>query len=414
MQLTPLVRVSTKDQEHDSQWVSIKRFADHGQHTLAEAVAVKASAFKSKSALGPAVDKLLAGKPEGVVVAHLDRATRGGILAGGGELVRKFRDARVPLFVADMGQEIAMVDDIVLAMMIDSANRESRTKSERQSDNLGKAAECAGWSGRALFGYSIEVLATHNRKLTVKESEAEQIREAFELAAKGWSIPDIANVLGWAVPTTGWRLHHEAYWTGETVFESKRDGLSWTHEHPRIVQGERVKLAHANLALRRKHEGPHGPVGTDGFEGVLHCGRCDARMYLRTPKRNGKPIGTYYTCRAGHTSKQTATDAAVNAAVSAYAVAQMVPAVGPEAAELVAASAELTELGRDLAHADIARVIELQGIVKRLEDAGAGKVAPRPTGAVYASLWASGDHMQRRGVLAELHVTALSGVVRIS
>jgi DNA invertase Pin-like site-specific DNA recombinase len=414
MKLTPLVRVSTKEQEHDSQWVSIKRFADHGGHTLTTAVPVKASAFKSKSALGPAIDKLLAGKPEAVIVAHLDRATRGGIFAGGGDLVRKFRDARVPLFVADYGQDIASIDDLVLAAMIDASNRESRMKSQRTSDNHKLSADNGSWSGKALFGYSIEVLTKHNRKLVIKDSEASQVREAFALAGKGWSIPVIANALGWPVPSTGWRLHHSAYWTGETTFTSKRDGLSWVHAHPAIVTPGEAATAHANLALRRKHEGPQASAGTKNFEGVLHCGKCDSRMYLRTPKRNGKPIGTYYTCRAGHTSKQSVTESAVNAAVSGYAVAQMAPAVGPEAAELAAARAELAELGRDLANADITRVIELQGTVKRLESKGAGESAPRPTGAVYAALWVSGDAAQRRAVLAELHVTALSGVVRIS
>lgn len=172
------------------------------------------------------------------------------------------------------------------------ARYESELKAERIRRKMVELAE-AGKSngGPRSFGYEPD----HN---TIREHEAALVREAARRALAGESLRAIAaswNERG--IPTVraadGWtyqamrRMLLSPRLTGLRAHKGEVVGPAvW----PAIIDRETHERLKARLASRKG--GPTNRVRTRLLTGLIHCGRCDARLYAK----NGNDGVRLYRC----------------------------------------------------------------------------------------------------------------------
>lgn len=429
MELWSVVRVSSAGQDTEGQIPANQRWADANGRTITKTVPIKASAFKPGSALDKHIDAIIAAKPDGVVLRRVDRLSRRGIERGLATL-RRFREADVKLFLADMG-DAAEVNEMALSGMLYGAYVESKAKSDRTFDNHMVIAGRGAWMSTPPFGYHVANSGTLNARLAVCEAEARIVREIFRRCKRGDSIRDIeawSASLNYVRPTPKgeqpsrpWRacnaqvvkiLNREAYATGETELSSTprdRDGnpvesqrLTWVHKHPAIVDRELYDAATAAKNSRRNRADYSRDNTLVALESAMLCSKCSGsvKLYLATQRKQGR---TYerYQCRKGHGMQRAKAENLVGEMMHGHIEVSGVNVTSdredPREAELTAMRAELSRANA-ATDEGFNRIVELRHQIGALE-AGAhdsGQREPQHQIYVDATHYATASWAERR------------------
>lgn len=235
------------------------------------------------------------------------------------------------------------------------ARQELEKKSERQRDGARNDADKGRfYAPRRAFGY--------NTDGTVRECEAAVVRDAFERAARGESLPAIAEVMNVVGLTTvrgnawqrsgvramllnpryaGWRVYHPGQ-----PDEVRRKG-AW----PAIIgeeDWERVEALLTNPDRRTTGDHPGGTARRWLGSGLYVCGTCAAPVKIAGRDRVQSRA---YNCPAWHVSRAAGkVDLIVTTAIEGWLAAghadELLAANNPE---LAGAQAEAKRLEGELA-----------------------------------------------------------------
>lgn len=143
------------------------------------------------------------------------------------------------------------------------------------------------------------------------EAVAPMVR-AFELAAEGIALPEIAESIGMPVPSLAWRLKNPIYAGGaawnRTRHVQSASGRMWGKPRPReewivvwdaapaAVSRELWEAAQVAISSRAKRRGGRHLKGP--LSGILVCGACGARLRVTTGFKAREGWVDCYGCRA--------------------------------------------------------------------------------------------------------------------
>lgn len=320
-------------QRHEGWVVSPERYDDGG--------------FSGGSIERPALQRLLAdvaaNRVDCVVVYKVDRLSRS--LLDFARLMDQFDRSKVS-FVAVTQQfnSATSMGRLVLNVLLSFAQFEREIIGERTRDKMAAMRRKGKWSGGLPpLGYDRD----SNSKLVVNPTEAERVRQIFDLYLEHGSLLPVVKV----VEARGWTNKRT-----ETRRGTTRGGQAITRTtlHRMLTNEVYVgKIRYRNELHHGEHEGivdpgvfrevglrlhRHGRTGGSEdrtpsnhlLQGVLRCTACDASMSPTHTKKGSRRYG-YYVC--------------TNAAKRGYDVcpAKSVPAGGIERAVLE----RLRDIGRD-------------------------------------------------------------------
>jgi site-specific DNA recombinase len=263
----------------------------------------------------PGLQRLLAdirdGKIDRVVVHRLDRLSRR--IAHCTTLLQELKDRHMALAIVTQPElDFGARQTLILNLMASFAEFEQEMIRDRLTESRA-AMKRRGLrvAGAVPYGYTTE---TRTKQLTVDRREALRVRRMFEMAAKGKTPTEIAEVAN----RRGWRTKE---WVSKR--KNKRGGSLWTPRqilatlanpvyigqirdgtrtrpgsHKAIVSEELFRQAIAIIQSRRSR--PPGPKRAKmiwPLRGRLNCGQC-GRLMSPSQGRHGSIIYRYYRCRS--------------------------------------------------------------------------------------------------------------------
>lgn len=414
MDLWSIARVSSSGQDVEGQVPANQRWADANGHNVTRLVELKASAYKP-SKLTKLIEEVQGAKPDGIILRRADRLSRQGI-EHGLTMVSRLRQARVKVFLSDMGIDITQADKLTLAALFHVAWQESKTKGDRTLDNHAVIASRGAWMGLPAYGYEVHNSKTLNAYLAVCEEEAGIARELFRRCAEGASLRELTAWLNhtaktrrgkqWDTSTVRKMLRHKPYATGSTALTSTpkdEDGnpiesrrLEWDHEHPVIVSRELFDAAQASLSSRRNRDCYARDDTLEALEGAIVCSRCGGRLYLATQHKNGHAY-VRYQCRMGHGMRKDKAEAYVAGLMTGHlmvAGVDVAPKTPRQETELEALRKELARTNAATAEGR-ARITELWARIDELGDQP-DEAEPETVVWVDVSLYETGTWAERR------------------
>lgn len=269
----------------------------------------------------PALQRLLKdiadGKVDVVLTYKVDRLTRS--LTDFARIVEVFETHKIS-FVA-VTQQIntsCSMGRLMLNVLLSFAQFERELVSERTRDKIAAARRRGKWSGgRPLLGYDI-VPGPGGSKLSVNESEAEQVRQIFDLYLDHEALIPVVRILnerGWT--TKRWTTRKDRPMGGHAFDKSRLYQLltnvtyigkvrykTEVHEgeHDSIVSPEAFKHVQALLQRNGRSGGAevrnrYGAL----LKGLIRCTACDCAMSHSYTTKGARRY-RYYTCQRAQKS----------------------------------------------------------------------------------------------------------------
>ncbi|MBB3205408.1 site-specific DNA recombinase [Rhodopirellula rubra] len=272
-----------------------------------------------RPALTRLMDDIKAGKIDCVIVYKVDRLSRS--LMDFALIMKTFDDLHVSFVsVTQQFNTTSSMGRLTLNILFSFAQFEREIISERTRDKMAAARRKGKYlGGRPILGYDLD---RENKKLVVNESEAERVRQIFELYLESEGL--IGTIEGMRV--RGWRtklwitksgksigggpiykntlhtlLTNRMYLGKVTYHDEVHEG-----EHEAIVDEELFQAVQKKLRSNRINIGDRVHGRTQGvLTGLIRCVACDSAMTHTTSggSGNGKRY-RYYVCskanRGGH------------------------------------------------------------------------------------------------------------------
>lgn len=237
------------------------------------------------------LDGVAQGTYDGIVAWHPDRLHRHP--AELEEFIALVEERKVPVSTVTAGDyDLSTPEGRLMARITGSvARKESEDKSRRlrrKHEELAAQGKVSG-GGRRPFGYEAD-------KVTIRESEAREIRSAVARVLAGESLRSVTldwrdrvpSVTGapWS-PTTVKRLLTSARIAGQREHNGALTPAVW----PAIVELDSALKVRSVLGT----PATKGKVTPRKYllTGLLHCGRCDAALTSAPVRRKGNLYGRY-------------------------------------------------------------------------------------------------------------------------
>lgn len=265
-----------------------------------------------RPALNQLREDIAAGKVDRVVVHRLDRVSR--TVADFLELLKEFRSRGISLSIATMPELSGSAgDELILNLLSSFAEFEREIIGDRLADARRSLKRRGMRVAEAIpYGYTTD---PHTKQLVIEPTEADHVRQMFQLAAAGKTpreIAVLANANGWRTKRRRSRKSEAILaggpWTARQVLATLenrsylgeiRDGeQNRPGKHPAIVEPsvfeqvrQQVIGRRSSKAVRRKRSAGRP------LQGILWCGQCNRLMSPATsPYRNLRY--QYYRCRS--------------------------------------------------------------------------------------------------------------------
>jgi site-specific DNA recombinase len=265
-----------------------------------------------RPALNRLREDIAGGKVDRVVVHRLDRLSR--TVRDFLELLQEFRSQGIGLSIITMPELSGSAsDELVLNLISAFAEFEREIIGDRLADAR-RSLKRQGLrvAGAIPYGYSTN---PHTKQLVIVPTEANHVRQMFELAADGKTpreIAVIANDNGWQTKRRRSRgseiVLGGGLWTARQVLATLenrsylreiRDGdQSRPGNHPAIVARDMFEQVRERIASRRSSKAARRKrTSAWPLQGLLWCGQCNRLMIPATsPHRNLRY--RYYRCRS--------------------------------------------------------------------------------------------------------------------
>jgi len=262
----------------------------------------------------PAIGRLLAdidaGSIDCVVVYKVDRLSRS--LMDFAKILERFEKKNVSFVsVTQQFNTTTSMGRLTLNILLSFAQFEREVISERTRDKIAMARKRGKYTGgRPVLGYDI---VPEGGKITINETEAEQVRTIFGLYLKhGSMLPVVEQLdrLGWQTKTWITRKGkvHQGHLFNKSSVHSlltnplyiglvRYDGQNYDGEHDAIVTTEIFDDVQRILAENHRLPSP-ARFGKYGglLKGILRCKACNSGMSHSFSKKKGKRY-RYYVCQ---------------------------------------------------------------------------------------------------------------------
>jgi len=302
----------------------------------------------------PALQRLLAdiqtGHIDCVLVYKVDRLSRS--LLDFAKILETFEQHNVSFVsVTQQFNTATSMGRLVLNVLLSFAQFEREMISERTRDKIAATRRKGKWSGgMPLLGYDVV-----DTKLVVKEAEAEQVRQIFELYLEHRSLLPVVKELnrrGWTTkrwttkkntvrggqPFTKNRLYQlltNVAYVGKVRYKTEvHEG-----EHEAIVDAEVFRRVQAALqrngrggAVRNKHNAL--------LRGILRCASCDCAMAHSYTSRGQRRYRYYICVQAQQQGWETCPSPSLPAGEIERFVVDQIKCIGRDPAVLAATLAE--------------------------------------------------------------------------
>ena len=262
----------------------------------------------------PALGRMLAdidiGKIDCVVVYKVDRLSRS--LMDFSKILERFENKNVSFVsVTQQFNTTTSMGRLTLNILLSFAQFEREVISERTRDKIAMARKRGKYTGgRPVLGYDI---VPEGGKITINETEAEQVRTIFGLYLKhGSMLPVVEQLdrLGWHTKT--WitrkgKVHQGHLFNKNSVHSLlnnplyiglvRYDGQNYDGEHDAIVTTETFDDVQRILAENHRLPSPtrFGKYG-GLLKGILRCKACNSGMSHSFSKKKDKRY-RYYVCQ---------------------------------------------------------------------------------------------------------------------
>jgi site-specific DNA recombinase len=203
---------------------------------------------------------------------------------------------------------------LTLNILLSFAQFERELIGERTRDKMRAARRKGKWiGGMPVLGYDV---AAEGGRLVVNESEAEQVREIFDLYIQHRSLTTVVEELGrrgWTTKSyqsqrgqphgglplqepTVLRLLTNALYVGRV----EHDGQFYSGEHPPIVEPSVWEPIQEQLRARKPGFKGRVPQRQNALlNGLLYCHLCERAMAHTCADAHGRRY-RYYVCRRPH------------------------------------------------------------------------------------------------------------------
>ena len=180
-----------------------------------------------------------------------------------------------------------------------NAEMYSRRLSKRVRDGLTTSVANGTFTGGHLqYGYQVD----SNKRVTINELEAENVRFAFEKYAIGWSKKAIAQALN----EQGKRYHGQLFmgrhfdnWLNKAKYTGAFSlaGRECNHTYPQIVNQATFDAVQKRLKNNRKNSGSQTAADPYLLNGKAYCGHCGAPMIADGTNKKDGTVYRWYACR---------------------------------------------------------------------------------------------------------------------
>jgi site-specific DNA recombinase len=265
----------------------------------------------------PGVKRLMAdieaGKIDCVVVYKVDRLSRS--LLDFARMMGEF-DKRHISFVSVTQQfnTTQSMGRLTLNILLSFAQFEREIISERTRDKIAASKRKGMWfGGKPILGYDLDAKPSGGSKLIVNDTEAQRVREIFQLYLEHRSLTKVARILN----DRGWRTKQWTTRKGKAVGGRVWDKhvlinvltnpayLGKVRHKADLFPGEHMAIVDEGLWKQVygiiKHNGRTGGMHVRNqhgalLKGLLHCGPCGHLMGHTYSVKDGKAAYRYYVC----------------------------------------------------------------------------------------------------------------------
>jgi len=258
----------------------------------------------------PALKRLLAdigaGRVDCVVVYKVDRLSRS--LLDFARILETFEEHHVSFVsVTQQFNTATSMGRLILNVLLSFAQFEREMISERTRDKMAAARRKGKYvGGRPILGYDVV-----DRKLVVNPSEAEQVRQIFQLYLEHRSLMPVVKELnrrGWR--TKRWTTKKGRTMGGQLFTKNRLYQLLTNHayvgkvrykgeihegQHQAIVDGDLFQQVQATLQQNGRGGAERNKYGAL-LRGLLRCAACHCTMVPTYTSKGGRRY-RYYLCR---------------------------------------------------------------------------------------------------------------------
>lgn len=407
-------RVSSRKQTTVIQSPEITARVRERGYDLVRTFTLTASASKGKQQ--GVLDQVLEGAKRGewsvVLAVALDRIERRGVFALQ-DWISDLRKVGARVESTSPGEEwLSDTRDeflwtVRLSMEADRARREAELRKERTARGHAHKDELEQGRVPLPLGWRYDNRGKFNSSIVADVPAMAVVREAFELAARGGTLRQIAQMMGergYPRTTNGvaQMIRHPAYGTGQLYVPT-------VVEVEPIVSPELAAQAVAALEARRKPRGPrHLTTGAADFGGRVYCAEHGAALHRWFgPARKDGSRTRYYWARTGGAACSCGLFLAdtVDDLVNALLLTDTDPETemvfqGDASARLAQIEAESNRVYRRKPEGWLARLAELEAERERLTDDGSRGWERVETGRSMGDAWGSMSRAEQREYLA--------------